>query len=373
MNPFTAADYGHMAEALRLARRGEFSTHPNPMVGCVIVRDGEVVGRGFHQRAGGHHAEVFALQEAGARAIGATAYVTLEPCAHTGRTPPCARALVAAGVSRVVAACLDSNPQVAGRGLAMLAEAGIATSHGLLREQAEALNPGFLRVMAGGLPWLRVKVALSADGRTAMASGESKWITGAAARADVQRWRARSSLMLTGIGTVLADDPQLLLRPEQWLSPAELTPDGGAVRQPLRWVLDRQGRFPCSAQLAQHDGLTVWHGSGVSSATLAQWHASGIAARALPGQDDLRAVLTAAAAQGLHTVMLEAGATLTGAFLQAGLVDELLLYQAPTLLGSSARAAVQWDIQQMAQQCHLLVTDRRQIGQDTRTIYRVQN
>lgn len=345
-----ALDHQFMAQALRLAERGQYSTHPNPMVGCVLVRDGEMVGQGFHQRAGGPHAEVFALREAGDRALGATAYVTLEPCAHTGRTPPCADALVAAGVARVVVACLDSNPQVAGRGVAKLEAAGIVVEHGILATQAQQLNAGFLRVMAGGLPWLRAKVAVSADGRSAMASGESQWITGASARADVQRWRARSSVIITGIGTVLADNPQLNVRPEMWPEPACLTPDGGEVRQPARWVLDRQGRLPASAILAGQDGVRVWH-------ELA---------------NDLPAVLREAAKLGLHSVMLEAGAELTGAFLRAGLVDELIVYQAPTLLGSSARPMVSWDIQHMAEQCRLVVTDRRQIGEDTRTIYRVQ-
>ncbi|MEL0028376.1 MAG: bifunctional diaminohydroxyphosphoribosylaminopyrimidine deaminase/5-amino-6-(5-phosphoribosylamino)uracil reductase RibD, partial [Perlucidibaca sp.] len=254
-----------MAEALRLAARGRYSTHPNPRVGCVIAADGEVVGRGFHVRAGEPHAEVHALRQAGGRARGATAYVTLEPCAHHGRTPPCADALVQAGVARVVVAVADANPLVAGQGSERLRRAGITVDLGLMAAEAGALNAGFLRRMAGGLPWVRLKLAASLDGRTAMASGESKWITGPEARRDVQRWRAASSAIVTGVGTVAADDPALNVRPELWTLPDELAPaqagtaagGGEGARQPLRVVLDPSLRMNPRAQLLQQPGETL--------------------------------------------------------------------------------------------------------------------
>lgn len=393
MSEFSAADYAHMAEALRLAARGQYSVHPNPQVGCVIVRDGAVVGRGGHLRAGEPHAEVYALAEAGELARGATAYVTLEPCAHHGRTPPCAEALIAAGVAEVVIAVRDVNPQVAGRGLKRLRDAGIHVRDGLLAEQAQAQNLGFLRVMAGGRPWLRAKIALSADGRSAMASGESKWITDSAARADVQRWRARSSAIITGSGTILADDPSLNVRPEMWPDASQLQAHAvNGVRQPERVVLDTFARTPIdSALFASGGAVRVLHGAIDGSAELAArvdaLKASGalvqaiaLATASVSTQNDaqaansqsgldIQAVLSTLAAAGHHTLMLEAGATLTGAFLRAGVVDELIVYQAPTLLGSEARAAITWPMQRMAEQCRLRVTDRRQIGEDIRTIY----
>ncbi|PQA49408.1 bifunctional diaminohydroxyphosphoribosylaminopyrimidine deaminase/5-amino-6-(5-phosphoribosylamino)uracil reductase RibD [Amnimonas aquatica] len=392
-----------MAEALRLAAHGRYSTHPNPRVGCVIVRDGEVVGRGFHARAGEPHAEVHALREAGERARGATAYVTLEPCAHHGRTPPCADALVAAGVARVVAACEDANPQVAGQGLARLRTAGIEVASGLLRADAVALNAGFLRRMAGGLPWVRAKVAASLDGRTAMASGESQWITGPEARRDVQRWRAASSALVTGIGTVLADDPALTVRPAQWTDPAELAPgrpvpeNEDDVHQPLRVVLDGGLRLPATARLLAQPGLMLvvtvlpalaageaLHDEALLAALVAagdaradaatRLRAGGASLLALPpggdGRADLRALLRLLAAGGCNEVLVEAGAGVTGAFLAAGLVDELVLYQAPTLLGSAARPLADWPLARMADQQRLAVTDLRCIGNDIRLILR---
>ncbi|NNM51711.1 MAG: bifunctional diaminohydroxyphosphoribosylaminopyrimidine deaminase/5-amino-6-(5-phosphoribosylamino)uracil reductase RibD, partial [Pseudomonadales bacterium] len=237
-----------MAHAIVLAQRGLYTTHPNPRVGCVLVQAGELVGQGWHERAGEAHAEVMALREAGSKAQGAVAYVTLEPCSHTGRTPPCADALIAAGVQRVVAAMQDPNPKVAGQGLARLRAAGIEVLCGLMEAEAEALNPGFLRRMRGGLPWVRVKLASSLDGRTAMADGSSHWITGEAARRDVQRWRARSDVVLTGVGTVLCDNPALNLREELW--PADSFPG----RQPWRVVLDSHLRTPSTAQVLKQPG-----------------------------------------------------------------------------------------------------------------------
>ena len=380
---FSAADVGFMAEALRLAAQGQYSVHPNPQVGCVIVRDGVVVGRGAHLRAGEPHAEVYALCEAGEAARGATAYVTLEPCAHHGRTPPCAEALIAAGISEVVVAAPDANPQVAGRGFALLRAAGIRVRHGLLSAQAQAQNPGFQRVMAGGRPWLRAKIALSADGRSAMASGESQWITAAPARADVQRWRARSSAIITGSATVLADDPSLNIRPELWPDASVLMPHPErGVRQPERVVLDSLARLPVTSKLiAANNPVRLLHTAQAPAErvqALAQagvmMHCVAVAASDRPASSGatgvaIQAALAVLAEVGHHTLMLEAGATLTGAFLRAGVLDELIVYQAPTLLGSSARAAIDWPMQRMIEQCRLIAVDRRQIGDDTRTIY----
>lgn len=323
---FSDTDHRHMAEALRLAASGAFTTKPNPMVGCVIAQGAEVVGRGAHQRAGEPHAEVFALREAGSRALGATAYVTLEPCAHFGRTPPCADALVAAGVTRVVAAIHDPFHAVAGRGFTALQAAGITVEHGLLADEAESLNRGFLMRARAGRPWVRVKLAMSLDGRTAMANGESKWISGEAARADVQQWRARSSALLTGLGTVLADNPQLTAR----------IPEGIEVLPPLRVVLDHHGALPRACRLLDGEAPTlVAHADDIVPD-----YGPAVEGFAVPRHGrhlDLRAVLVQLAIRGVNEVQVEAGAGLCGAFLRAGLLDELLLYVAPVLLGDRGR------------------------------------
>ena len=248
----TAADIAYMARAMRLAERGLYTTDPNPRVGCVVVNNGEIVGEGWHCRAGEAHAEVHALRQAGARAVGAEVYVTLEPCSHHGRTPPCADALIAAGVVRVVSAMEDPNPRVAGEGLARLRQAGIRVETGMMQKEAEALNPGFVRRMRHGLPWVRCKLAMSLDGRTALANGNSQWITGDAARRDVHKWRARSSAIMTGIGTVLADDPAMTARPEPALL-AQLD-CGTEINQPLRVVLDARLRTPTSARILVREG-----------------------------------------------------------------------------------------------------------------------
>jgi len=336
-----------MHEAITEARQALYSTAPNPRVGCVIVRDGSVVGRGFHARAGEPHAEVFALREAGDAARGATAYVTLEPCSHHGRTPPCADAVIAAGISRVVYAVGDPDPRVDGRGAAKLRTAGIEVRQGLLEEEARELNRGFLRRVGGGLPWVRAKVGASLDGRTALADGRSKWITSAEARADVQRLRAEAGVVLTGIGTVLADDPALTVR-----DPAMLEALRG--RQVVRAVLDPAGRLPTEAQLRDGAAPTWWL---VAEEVVAPVGASLLptlqsAASCLPhllatpgaGRPSPRAVLELLAAQGVNDVLLEAGATLTGAWLAAGVVDELVVYYAPRLLGDAARPLVQFPL-----------------------------
>ncbi len=358
-----ADDYRHMARALQLARRGLYTTDPNPRVGCVLVRDGEVVGEGWHQRAGGPHAEVHALQEAGEEARGATAYVTLEPCCHHGRTPPCSRALIHAGVSRVVAAMEDPNPQVAGQGLAELAEAGVQVESGLLREQAEALNPGFVRRMRTGRPFVRCKLAMSLDGRTAMESGESKWITGEAARQDVQRLRARSSAIMTGIGTVLADDPSMTVRLDE-------AGGGDGARQPLRVVLDPHLSTPPTARMLSLPGDTLLFTACDEpdlQRPLVQVGARVVALPDGPDAVDLPGALEHLGRQQVNEVLLETGAMLSGAMLRAGLIDELVVYMAPHLMGDGARGLFHLPgLQAMDQRIELDVRDLRAVGRDWR-------
>jgi diaminohydroxyphosphoribosylaminopyrimidine deaminase/5-amino-6-(5-phosphoribosylamino)uracil reductase len=357
---FTATDHALMARALRLAERAAFTTKPNPMVGCVIAQGDQVVGEGWHQRKGGPHAEVFALRAAGARARGATGYVTLEPCAHTGNTPPCADALVAAGVARVVGAMRDPFPKVDGAGFDRLRAAGIAVEVGLMGAQARELNRGFLSRIERGRPWLRVKLAMSLDGRTAMASGDSKWISGEAARRDVHQWRARSGAILTGAGTVLADDPQLSVRLE----------DGADFVPPLRVVLDPGLATVARGKVREGDAPTLYlHAPDVKPPRVMD--AERIAVPVQAGRFDLDAVLRLLASREINEVQLEAGATLAGAFLSAGLVDELLLYIAPVLLGERARPLFDGlDIDAMTERLQLHAIDRRHIGDDHRLLLR---
>jgi diaminohydroxyphosphoribosylaminopyrimidine deaminase/5-amino-6-(5-phosphoribosylamino)uracil reductase len=389
MSAFSATDHQHMAQALRLAERGLFTTQPNPRVGCVIAHGDEVVGTGWHQRAGEPHAEVFALREAGGRARGATAYVTLEPCAHHGRTPPCADALVAAGVARVVIAAEDPFPQVAGRGIEKLRAAGIVVDAGLLRDEARELNVGFFSRIERGRPFVRVKLAMSLDGRTALADGESKWITGEAARADVQRWRARSSAILTGSGTVLADDPRLTVRPgeaaaqepsfqrkpESSASPASTDESrwipafaGMTYQPPLRVVLDRRLCTPAGSHVLDGSAPTlVLHGeqADVADARFARVERAGVAER--DGTLDLPAALALLAARGCNELHVEAGPTLCGALFAQGLADELLLYVAPVLLGDGARPLLQLPpLTDMAARWQLRMIDQRMLGRDMR-------
>ena len=323
---FSAIDHEMMARALRLAERGLYTTKPNPMVGCVLVRDGEVVGEGWHQRQGEAHAEVLALEAAGERARGATAYVTLEPCAHAGHTGPCADALVAAGVSRVVAAMRDPFPQVDGKGFERLQAAGIQTAFGLMEAEARELNLGFVSRVERGRPWVRVKLAMSLDGRTALASGESKWITGEAARVDGHRWRARAGAILTGAGTILADDPQLTVRLD----------DDTPFVAPTRVVLDPGLATIARGRVREGDAPTLYlHAPDVKPPR--DMPAPRAAVPMNNGMLDLRAVLQLLVERGVNEVHVETGATLAGALLSEGLVDELLLYVAPVLLGDSAR------------------------------------
>ncbi len=336
---FSDFDRFAMQRALTLAARGLETTDPNPRVGCVIAQRGRVVAEGWHERAGEAHAEVAALAAAGAQARGADVYVTLEPCSHHGRTPPCVEALAAAQVARVVYAMADPNPQVDGRGAAALRAAGISVEAGLLGQEAAELNAGFVKRMRHGRPLVRVKLAMSLDGRTALASGESRWITGDVARADVQHWRARSSAVLTGVGTVLADDPRLDVRlPDE-------TP-GRARRQPLRIVLDTRLRTPPASRLLQVGGGEVLILTGVTSADdprAAALAGRGARLESLPmagGRLALPAVLDRQGELELNEVLVEAGATLAGELLRQGLIDELLLYVGPRLLGPEARSLV---------------------------------
>ncbi len=320
-----------MARALQLAERGKASTHPNPRVGCVIVRDGVVIGEGWHVSAGGPHAEVHALQAAGERARGADVYVSLEPCAHYGRTPPCVDALIAAGAARVSAAMVDPNPKVSGRSIQKLRDAGIAAEVGLGEAEARVLNRGFVSRFTRGRPWVTLKLAASVDGRTAMANGESRWITGAEARADVHRLRAEAGAVLVGADTVLADDPALTVR--DWTPP-----DGTPLRQPDRIVVDGRARVSAAAK--------VWNDNGARRIRLGNVTAPGAEISGvdriavdtdIAGRLLLPEALQALAAREINEVLVEAGARLGGAFLQSGLVDELLLYVAPMLLGDAAR------------------------------------
>lgn len=359
-------DERYMARALELARRGRFTTTPNPNVGCVIVRDGQIVGEGWHQRAGEPHAEVHALRMAGDRARGATAYVTLEPCSHHGRTPPCCDALIAAGVKRVVAAMQDPNPQVAGRGLHRLHQAGIEVSHGLMMQEAEALNRGFLKRMRTGFPWIQLKLGASLDGRTAMASGESQWITSSAARRDVQRLRAQSSAILSSSATVLADNPSLTVRWSELDSESQRLVDEAELRQPVRVIVDSQNRVTPHHKLIEQSGETWLMRQQVDDRhwpeTVTQ-----IPVPLRDSQVDLVALMMVLGQRQINSVWVEAGATLAGALIQAGLVDELIVYVAPKLLGNDARGLCQLaGLTQLADAPVFAFRDIRQVGDDVR-------
>ena len=329
-------DEYYMARALKLAQRGRFTTHPNPNVGCVIVKDGEIVGEGYHQRAGEPHAEVHALRMAGEKAKGATAYVTLEPCSHHGRTPPCCDALIAAGVARVVASMQDPNPQVAGRGLYRLQQAGIDVSHGLMMSEAEQLNKGFLKRMRTGFPYIQLKLGASLDGRTAMASGESQWITSPQARRDVQLLRAQSHAILTSSATVLADDPALTVRWSELDEQTQALYPQQNLRQPIRIVIDSQNRVTPEHRIVQQPGETWFARTQEDSR---EWPET-VRTLLIPehkGHLDLVVLMMQLGKQQINSIWVEAGPTLAGALLQAGLVDELIVYIAPKLLGSDAR------------------------------------
>lgn len=359
-----ALDSAWMARALHLAERGLYTTSPNPRVGCVLVKDGAIIGEGWHERAGNAHAEVLALSAAGEAAHGANAYVTLEPCSHHGRTPPCTDALIAAGVARVVFAVQDPNPEVSGEGVAKLRAAGIEIDYGLMEETARELNIGFFARMTRGTAWVRSKVAMSLDGRTALSNGKSKWITGKDARRDVQHWRARSCAILTGIDTVLADDPRMDVR--------EIATD----RQPLRAVLDSRLRMPLSARILSGGKVLVYTAEH-NAEKCAALETAGATVCVVPGtngQVDLPAMLHDLAQRGCNEVLLEAGGMLNGAMLRAGLVDELLLYIAPQLLGDLSRGMAQLgELTSLDQRINLKWRDMRQVGNDLRILAKVEN
>ena len=376
---FTKADSQWMAHALRLAERGLYTTSPNPRVGCVLVKDGKIIGRGSHEYAGEAHAEVYALRDAKEAARGATAYVTLEPCSHHGRTPPCADGLIKAGVARVVVAVQDPNPHVAGAGIARLRAAGIAVEVGLMENAARELNIGFFSRMTFNLPWLRSKIAMSVDGGTALQNGVSQWITSADSRRDVQHWRARSCAVITGVGTVLADDPQLNVR--------VASENSQRIRQPLRVVLDSHLKIPLSAKIFQTPPSPAGRGDGGEGATLiytathdaekiASLQKLGAQIVVLPdavGRVDLLAALRDLTARGCNEVLLEAGSILNGAFLRAGLVDELVLYIAPQLLGDMARGVAQLgELTTLDQRINMEWHDVRNVGKDLRVIARIK-
>lgn len=359
------SDITYMAHALHLAARGRFTTDPNPRVGCVLVRDGRIVGEGWHRRAGEDHAEVDALRNAGTNAKGATAYVTLEPCSHHGRTPPCSEALIRAGVVRVVAAMQDPNPRVSGRGLECLRAAGVDTRCGLLEADAEALNAGFCKRMRKGRPLLFSKVAMSLDGRTALASGESKWITGEHARRDVHRLRAGSSAILTGVETVLADDPSLTARLED---------EAADVVQPVRVILDSQLRTPPSAKMARLPGKTLILTVDTHDRSAGPLEDAGFEVCRVPsdraGRVDVHAALELLGSGGMNEVMVEAGAVLNGALLKGRLLDRLIVFMAPVVLGDEGRGlfAVP-DVRRMGDRIELKLVDVRHVGRDLRMTF----
>jgi len=356
---FSSADHACMSQALQLAEKGLFSTTPNPRVGCIIVRDDQIVGRGWHERTGQAHAEINALKQAGATAKHSMVYVTLEPCSHHGRTSPCVDALTQAGVAKVVVAMEDPNPLVAGKGCALLRQAGIEVQVGLMRAEAAALNVGFIHRMCHQQPWVRVKVAASLDGKTALNNGESQWITGEAARQDGHRWRARSCAMLTGIGTVKADDPQLTVRHVE------------TSRQPFRVVVDSRLEIPLDAKLLQGGSAIIF--SAISnhekSTTLKDLGASVIEIPDANGDVDLVKMMRRLADFEINEVLVEAGSKLNGALVQAGLVDELVMYIAPQLLGDKARGLLNLpELTQLSQKAELKIQDLRMIGQDIRIV-----
>ena len=357
---FTADDRRHMARALELAERGLYTTAPNPRVGCVIVRDGEVVGEGWHERAGAPHAEVNALQAAGARARGAAAYVTLEPCAHHGRTPPCVDALIAASVSRVVVAMSDPNPQ-SGEGLKILEEKGVEVATGLMESEARELNIGFVARMTRGRPWVRMKIAASLDGRTALMNGRSQWITGEAARRDGHHWRARACAILTGIGTVRDDDPRLTVR------------EVASARQPLRVVVDSRLEIPAAARILDGGGVLIV-AAREDRDRMRALRDRGAEVVVLPnaaGKVELADLFKELARREVNEVHVEAGFKLNGSLLGEGMVDELVLYLAPRVIGDAARGMFNLpELTDLSGARHLAVRDLRMVGGDIRVIAR---
>jgi diaminohydroxyphosphoribosylaminopyrimidine deaminase/5-amino-6-(5-phosphoribosylamino)uracil reductase len=360
-----------MSQAISLAKEGLYTTHPNPRVGCVIVKDEKIVGKGFHFRAGEPHAEVHALRDAGDQAVGATAYVTLEPCSHFGRTPPCCDALINAGVTRVVAAMTDPNPEVSGRGLKRIEDAGISVLSGILEDEARALNPGFLKRMELGVPYVRIKQAMSLDGRTAMASGESQWITGALARSDVQRLRARSDAIITGVDSILHDDSSLTVRQQELGLTSSLATEI-VKQQPLRVVLDSQLRIPESAKILTLPGETLVvcsnHADADKQRRLEQLGVTVWTQTSEPRIDLLELLKRLTKERSINEVLVEAGARLSAAFISEGLVDECWTYIAPKLMGQAARPLVTLPLDAMADAIPLSFEEVTRVGDDIRVI-----
>jgi diaminohydroxyphosphoribosylaminopyrimidine deaminase/5-amino-6-(5-phosphoribosylamino)uracil reductase len=363
MEVFQVYDHALMARAMRLARKGLYSTRPNPRVGCVLAKESEVVGEGFHLHAGGPHAEIHALRDAGSAAHGSTAYVTLEPCSHHGRTPPCADALIEAGVRRVIVAMSDPNPRVAGKGMERLRDAGIEVGSGLLESEAIALNPGFIKRMTTGRPWLRIKLAMSLDGRTAMASGESAWITGKAARQDVQRLRARSCAIMTGGGTVREDDPSLNVRINEKVLCHPI-----ASAQPLRVILSSKGERLSSSKMFGIDGnILIFSASSLPNEVYGRGNVESVTITSNASGLDLHAVMDELGRRDINECHVEAGATLSGALLDAELVDEVVVYMAAHIMGDQARGLFHLPkLHTMAQRISMRIDDIRAVGDDWR-------
>ncbi|VAW95088.1 Diaminohydroxyphosphoribosylaminopyrimidine deaminase / 5-amino-6-(5-phosphoribosylamino)uracil reductase [hydrothermal vent metagenome] len=358
---FSVDDHGFMSRAIQLAKRGLYTTDPNPRVGCVIVNAGTIVGEGWHQVAGGAHAEVNALAAAGHRAEGATVYVSLEPCCHHGKTPPCTDALIAAKVERVVVAMQDPNPRVAGNGLQQLTNAGIVAEVGLLEIQVHELNPGFIQRMKTSRPYVRSKLAMSVDGRTAMADGESKWITSDSARLDVQRLRARSSAIVTGAGTVLADDPAMTVRLEN------------TERQPDRIIIDTNLSTPTNAKILKQPGQTHILTCSDDESAIDQLTQAGARVVILPkvkNRVDLHAMMDYLNELEVNEVLLETGATLSGAMLEEKLIDEVIIYMAPVVMGDQARGLFSLPhLNSMTDKIELTLKSTRMLGNDIRLTY----
>lgn len=357
---FSPADYAFMSNALRLAEKGLYSTAPNPRVGCVITQNEQIVGSGWHERAGQPHAEINALNLAGEAARGATAYVTLEPCSHYGRTPPCADALIDAGIAKVIIAMEDPNPMVSGRGCALLERAGITVQTGLLQAEAHALNVGFVTRMIHNRPWVRLKTAASLDGKTALNNGTSQWITSEAARQDGHRWRARSCAILTGIGTVKSDNPQLTVR------------HVATHRQPKKIVVDSHLAIPLDARLLQGEEVFIFTANTENQEKKAALSRMGAQVIVLPvavDAVDLGEMMTVLADFGMNELLVEAGCGLNGALVKAGLVDEMIIFLAPHLLGDNAQGMIKWpELINLEQKKALEIMDLRMIGRDIRVI-----
>ena len=357
---FSPSDYTHMAHALRLAERGLYSTSPNPRVGCVLVHNNQIISSGWHEKAGCPHAEIIALRQAGQRARYATAYITLEPCSHHGRTPPCANALIEAGIARVVMAMQDPNPIVSGRGRAMLEQAGINVQADLLHDEAQALNRGFVSRMTRRRPWVRLKIAASLDGRIALKNGASQWITGNAARLDGHRWRARSCAIMTGIGTVKADNPQLTVR------------DLNVVRQPTKVVVDSKLDISYDARLLQEGNIVIFTANPERSEEKVMLEERGVRIFVEPnesGKVDVHKMLSRLADLEMNEILVEAGGELSGVLIEAGLVDEIIFYFSPQLLGDCAQPMLRLpELTELHNSKKLTIRDVRMIGKDFRMI-----